>query len=80
MAMALNSVRSKQLTQRQAALIYGIPMKTLGDRLQGVIADDAQPGCIPTIPVVAEQEIVNATLAASEMGFSAVTQNWPFVY
>jgi len=55
MAMALNDVRPKQLTQQQAAAIYG-----------GVISDNAQQVCTSTIPVVAEQEIVNATLDASK--------------
>ena len=69
MVLALQMVRNGTMTQRQAALSYGVPRTTLMDKLHGRTPETCRPGPPPAISEADERKLANHIKEMARAGF-----------
>ena len=70
MAQAFTSVTQERMSIREAALQYGVPKSTLGDRLSGRVLSGATSGPQMYLDKSAEEELVQFLLRSAEIGYA----------
>ncbi|XP_033725586.1 uncharacterized protein LOC117315461 [Pecten maximus] len=69
MDKAVTAVKAHDLSIRQAAITFGVPKSTLGDRLSGRVEEGSSPGKRPFFPLEVENEVAEKIKIAGRMGF-----------
>ena len=70
MAQAFTSVTQERMSIREAALQYGVPKSTLGDRLTGRVLSGATSGPQTYLDKSEEEELVQFLLRSAEIGYA----------
>lgn len=66
LALALENLKSKQISSYQAEKLYGIPRRTLLDKLNGKHSKSV--GCPTKLEAAVEDKIVNCLITTAEFG------------
>ena len=66
---AVQQVKSKEMSARQASQVYGIPRTTIGDYLRGKSLPGCHLGRPPVLPPKVEETLVEKVKDAASRGF-----------
>ena len=70
MSRALLDVTKEGMTIRQAAVVYGVPKSTLGDRISGRVTEGATSGPQTYLEPEEEKELVDFLLKSCDIGYA----------